>query len=353
MRRSILRLFPLLVLCLFACEAGAQEPVRVFLLAGQSNMYGFGRSDIGRNGAYGAVGSLRYEVVNDPANYGHLVDGAGQWVVRDDVWVWAGQGGTYNPLPQQDTITTGNLTAGVFGYPNGRFGPELGIGHVLGDMYDEPVVLIKTAWNSASLFGDFRPPSSGNPADPTDTAYPGGAYYQRMLSYYSDAIQSTQNQFPGRELVLTGMFWNQGLSDQLTPGQTDHYEQNLANLITDIRDALGAPGLPVVIAETGNGGLTNTDPAALSLIAAQQAVADPTLHPEFAGSVAFAQTRAFWREQNISPSNEFIHWYHNGESYYLIGDAMGDAMAGLLVPEPASAVVWVVLGGLIARRRRG
>lgn len=36
----------------------------------------------------GAIGGLRYQVENDPANYKHLVDRKGEWKVRDDVKVW-------------------------------------------------------------------------------------------------------------------------------------------------------------------------------------------------------------------------------------------------------------------------
>ena len=43
-------------------------------------------------------------------------------------------------------------------------GPELGIGWVLGEALDEPVLLIKTAWGGRALKHTFRPPS----AMPTD-----------------------------------------------------------------------------------------------------------------------------------------------------------------------------------------
>ena len=64
-------------------EAG---PVKVFILAGQSNMEGKGSVETGHNNVAGGIGSLRYQVDNDPANYGHLVSGHnGVWIVRDDV----------------------------------------------------------------------------------------------------------------------------------------------------------------------------------------------------------------------------------------------------------------------------
>ena len=35
----------------------------------------------------------------------------------------------------------------------------------MGDHFDEPVLLIKTAWGGRSLYKQFRPPSAGYPAE--------------------------------------------------------------------------------------------------------------------------------------------------------------------------------------------
>ena len=53
-------------------------------------------------------------------------------------------------------ITPGKLAPG-FGARGSTIGPELGFGHVVGDAFDEPVLLIKTAWGGKSLQKDFRP----------------------------------------------------------------------------------------------------------------------------------------------------------------------------------------------------
>jgi hypothetical protein len=68
----------------------------------------------------------------------------------------------------------------------------------------------------------------------------------------------------------------------------------------------------------------------LDIINAQLAVAEPAQHPEFAGTVFTADTRAFWREPAVSPIDQGYHWNHNGESHFLIGDAMGQGMEDLL-----------------------
>ncbi len=55
-----------------------------------------------------------------------------------------------------------------------------------------------------------------------------------------------------------------------------------------------------------------------------------TLHPEFEGNVSSSDTRNFWRESSVSPRNQGFHWNQNGETYYLIGEAMGQGMEELL-----------------------
>src|SRR5258707_12336886 len=97
--------------------------------------------------------------------------------------------------------------------------------------------------------------------------------------------------------------------------------------INAIRRDLNVTKLPFVIGETGMGGAAETHPRALSLMKAQAAVAE---HPEFKDNVAFVGTRAFWRPQEESPSHQDYHWDTNAETYYLIREAMGEAMKKLM-----------------------
>ena len=108
-------------------------PLKVFILAGQSNMEGHGYVDTGNAGQSGGPGSLRHEVNTDPEGYGHLVTDRGAWAIRDDVWIWS----------TTDGGEKGNLTVG-FGVQD-RIGPELGFGNVIGDLYEDQVLLIKIA----------------------------------------------------------------------------------------------------------------------------------------------------------------------------------------------------------------
>ena len=86
----------------------------------------------------------------------------------------------------------------------------------------------------------------------------------------------------------------------------------MIQFIKDVRRDLKEPVLPFVIAETGMSGPEEKHPRALSLMAAQKAVADL---PEFKGNVAFVSTRNFYRPANESPSSQAYHWNNNAETY--------------------------------------
>ena len=107
--------------------------IKVFILAGQSNMVGRGESERGNGDVDGAIGSLRYQVVNDNANYGQLVVNSGNpatypWVVRSDVKLWWNRA----DIGAGAAVSKGGLTP-VFGSGPTTFGPEYGFGWAVGE----------------------------------------------------------------------------------------------------------------------------------------------------------------------------------------------------------------------------
>ena len=285
-----------------------KSPLKVFILAGQSNMEGQGviKMNPQRNGG---KGSLEYMCKDSKMAWRtrHMVDADGNWVVRKDVWIWY--------LDRK-----GGLTAG-FGANDTLIGPEFGFGHGVGEALDEQVLLIKTAWGGKSLAVDFRPPSSGGQVGP---------YYQRMLEHVKEVLGNLKTLFPqydSKGYEIAGFGWHQGWNDRVDQAYNDAYEENMANFIRDIRKALGVKNLPFVIAETGMTGHGETHPRALSLMRAQAAVAE---HEEFKGNVAFVGTKDLYRLKEESPSGQAFHWNNNAETYFLIGDGMAKAMLALL-----------------------
>ena len=288
-------------------------PVKVFILAGQSNMEGQGfiQADPKRNGGKGSLEFL----AKDPATaerFKHLLGKDGKWAVRDDVWI--------HYLGRKGKLTVG------YGAKEDRIGPELGFGTVIGDSFEEPVLLIKLAWGGKSLAKDFRPPSSGGKFGP---------YYTEIVDRTKAVLKNLKAEFPmlgDRGYELAGFGWHQGWNDRVNQAFNDEYEKNLANFIRDVRKDLGVKDLPFVIAETGMSGPGEKHPRALSLMKAQAAVAE---YPEFKGTVAFVGTKAFWRDKDVSPTGQAYHWNTNAETYYRIGEAMGHAMKKLCEKKPA------------------
>jgi len=296
-----------------AAQAGprAKGPWKVFILAGQSNMEGQAVVDLDHEKYYnGGRGTLAH-LLRDPAKarlFAHLRTPGGQWALRDDVWVSYRTG--------TGTLKAGKLGIGYTPYPDKHhFGPELQFGHVIGDHYRQQVLLIKTAWGGKSLYRDFRPPSSGGRVGP---------YYTRMLQEVREVLGDLKKRFPaydGRGYEIAGFVWFQGWNDMFDKAAAAQYEQNLAHLIRDVRKDLGVPALPVVIGETGNAGR-------MEVRRAQAAVAR---RAEFRGTVAFVKTGIFLRPAKESPNvGHGHHWFGNAESYFLIGNGMGEAMKKLL-----------------------
>ncbi|MED5495154.1 MAG: sialate O-acetylesterase, partial [Verrucomicrobiota bacterium] len=67
----------------------AQAKLKVFILAGQSNMQGAGAIKINPKSKNGGQGTLEYLVKDErlAKRLAHVVDASGDWVVRDDVWI--------------------------------------------------------------------------------------------------------------------------------------------------------------------------------------------------------------------------------------------------------------------------
>ena len=306
-----------------AVHQPGKSPVKVFILAGQSNMEGQGVVDLEGKDYNEGRGTL-VQLMRDPAKvplFQHLKNADGQWVVRDDVWV--------RYQRERAPLLHGPLSFGfsVYGDPH-HFGPELQFGHVVGDHFTNQVLLIKTAWGGKSLYQDFRPPSSGGEVGP---------YYTKMLAEIRAALANLKTDFPGYDgggYELAGFVWYHGWNDGVSPKVgVPEYEANLVNLIRDVRQELAAPKLPFVIGEL-------TGPwvqAPREWTTLRQAQAAATARPEFAGNVLFVETHDFVRQPADSPNpGHGHHEFGNAETYFLVGDALGKGIVRLLSGKTAA-----------------
>jgi len=324
--------------------AAEEGPVKVFILAGQSNMQG-----------HAALRTLEYLIYNaeTAAEYEQWKDREGRWVERRDVWVWTTDGNR-----------SGNLKPG-FGANEMKMGPELGFGWVMGEHLSEQVLLIKTCWGGRSVKRDFLPPSAEMPpaeqladellerarkrdADVTmdDVKARYGKAYRDMIASARDVLAQLKQHFPKydekRGYELAGFVWFQGWNDMVDGQQRGEkyagYTVRLAQLIEDVRKDLNAPNLPAIIGELGAGKRGDFQ-------AAQEAVAK---RPSLRGNVTFVRTRDFWEpevekmvEQNVWKGPNWVTFYNVGSErgyhylgsariYYRMGKAFGEGMIALL-----------------------
>lgn len=286
--------------------APASGPIKVFILAGQSNMQGQGVVSMDDPKNYnGGKGNLVWSMEHSKSaeKLKRLKNSKGEWIVRDDVEI---------SYKVNGKVRKGGLTVGYTGYGgSSHIGPELGFGLVMGDYFKEPVLLIKTAWGGKSLFADFRPPSSGDQVGPC---------YTQMIEEVREAL----GELKGRKYEIAGFVWQQGWNDMCEPKAIPEYAENLVNLAKDLRKEFNLPNMPFVVGELGNGG-PDAKGGMLEFRKAQEAGARRI------PSAIFVKTTGFARPPELSPNpSHGHHWFGNAESYFLIGDALGEGMKTLL-----------------------
>jgi hypothetical protein len=324
----------------------APKGIKVFILAGQSNMVGYGKSEDGGNPQWikggkepkeikAGLGSLRYLAMHDKDypqfDYATLLEDprkpdTSPWKTRKDVKIWWRNG---HSAKLGGPISKGDLGPKFQGANNNWFGPEFAFGHIIGDFYKtDDVLIIKAAWGGHSLASNFRSPTAVKKRGGEV-----GASYQAIFAQAHEVLDNLGTEFPewkGKGYQIVGFAWHQGFNDRVTPDQSQEYKDNLPDFIADVRAEFGKPSLPFVIASTGmdTAGKVEKPPYAgyTEVEKAQLWVAGV----EKPKSVLSTDTRPFWRSETQSPSSMGYHWNHSGECYFLVGKALADDMVKLL-----------------------
>ena len=203
----------------------ANKKIKVFLFAGQSNMEG--RAD-GDKLSKADLDALKKAGEKIDFYYNH------------------------KPVTPLQVTTPTNYVQKKFGLTH-CFGPEIFFGINLTKKYpDDKFVFIKRSQGGTSLYGCW------NPYWDIEKAKLMGEENKPKL--FSDFIQYTKDvlsQFDTSEYEICGMLWVQGESDSGTkkhgklPSET--YEENLKNLIFEVRKQLNKPELPFVMFQVGGG----------------------------------------------------------------------------------------------------
>ncbi len=346
-----------LILAVPAGAAQKKGPLKVFILAGQSNMDG--QADVHTIDFLGED--------PDPARAALLKifkpDGK-TLMTRDDVWV------------------TSDDVSGILGPGYGGrkdysklghcIGPEYSFGYFMGEASANQILLIKYAPGGQSLYQNFRPPSAGLPdpmpmkGGPNKTKIPMtaedfGGQYRGLVGCVHDVLKNLKQRFPaydekaGYEIV--GFVWFQGFNDMISGGKpVSEYGQNLICLIKDLRKEFKVPNMKAVVGVMGVNGVKNEVGKQGDI---RNQMRSMNTVPEFKGNVKAVESAplldprvvalktAGWlnkdRDLKANPltpeeqamlgratSNLGFHYYGEGRFFILLGQAFAEAMQALL-----------------------
>jgi len=343
-----------------AIAAGGAKPLKVFILAGQSNMDG-------------QANIATIDFLSEDKEHASLLkvfkpDGKTP-VTRDDVWV-------------ANADVYDKLQPGFGGRKNydklgNNIGPEYAFGYYMGEAFQEQVLLIKYAPGGQSIHINFRPPSAGKIGKPelddkvfdqatADRYFEGrqekvvGAQYRVLVKYIHDTLDHLKERFPAYDekagYEIAGLVWFQGYNDMFDEKGRAEYGQNLTHLIKDLRAEFKAPNMKVVVGVMGVNGVNNE-------VGKQKEVRDGQRFvntvPEFKGNVKAIESApllhpdivaiktAGWLNKDrdmkktpITPeeqamlkratSNLGFHYYGEGRFFILLGKSFAETMLELL-----------------------
>jgi hypothetical protein len=377
--------------------ADMSKPVKVFIMMGQSNMLGMGKIAMGqkaagksaetgndagklskkkaskkaaetdaekaaaektaakkaaKKAAVDVSGYLEHAVKTEKL-YPFMVDDAGNWTERKDV-------------RNVRVMYNKEVEFGLGVYVNEwltvpakakTIGTELSIGHHLGNLFDEPVMLLKSC--IGNLGWDLLPPGSeqyefeqrdkktgkvttyvhagykDSPVKwekgttPERVPWYAGVQYDRDVANAKKVLEDLNTYYPGaKNYEIAGFFWWQGDKDTYSPEHARRYEENLVRLIEALRKEFNAPNAKFVCATLGQTQKGATGPEG-DILNGQLAVdGNSGKYPQFKGNVATVYSHPL---SLGGASNS--HYNGNAKTYMNIGLAMGEAMVELLKGE--------------------
>ena len=257
------------------------------------------------------------------------------------------------------SIADGNRASGPLsvGYGGNRdkIGPEFGFGLSMAQKTDAPILIIKTSWGGKSINYDFRPPSAGvyeldekqKKSDKVDQISKNAGLNYRMMNEAVHAVLKDLGKHhpeydakAGHEMA--GFVWFQGFNDQFSEAFRNNYKGNMIHFIKDVRKEYKTPEMPFVIGVMGTS-ITKEKVAENAVSVAQREAAKA---PEFKGTVTSVDSYLYYaldayelykkgwfehlHEFSLIGSDRPYHYMGSGKFFVRFGDALADAMSGLL-----------------------
>jgi len=317
--------------------ADLSKPVQVYILLGQSNMLGFGRV------AGDKDGTLEHAIKTKKL-YPYLVDDAGKWTERRDV---------------RNVRIMGSGLRGFREFNNewmtikgGKIGPEIGIGHHVGQATDAPVLILKSCIGNRALGWDLLPPGGegfeftdakgvtwvhpgykGTPerwvkgTEPKKINWYAGMQYDGDIARAKKVLAQLDKYYPGaKKYEIAGFFWWQGDRDSRSAALSSRYEKNLVHLIKQLRKDFNAAKAKFVCASLGQTRKGATDGGGKILDAMLAVDGKSGKYQEFQGNVASVYSHPLSKGGSSGG-----HYGGNAETYMNVGEAMGRAMTNLMV----------------------
>ncbi|KAL3916114.1 MAG: hypothetical protein SGILL_005330, partial [Bacillariaceae sp.] len=292
----------------------AVSPVaRLFVIAGQSNTLGFASLEhLLRLDNPGGILNYRYTL---PTASGPL------YITQDNVFVsFDREYGDRRP-----TTLEGVLQADAFGASASQFGPEVGFGFRMGELFgedgdfpsDDPIIILKAGGVSALAL---------------DWNAPNGDFYTTMVDDINDTLSriSTITNGAASEGELCGVVWFHGYADVFEPDFLAAYENNLQDWIDSIRADTNNPDLPIVIGQMGGDGLI-AGPEENQMRSIQTRVVSQN---DNAGLGLTARYNSGFDEDDPNEVfDEFFHYYGRADVIENVGIEFANIMVSLLPPE--------------------
>ena len=202
------------VCCIFNLFVYAKPPIRVYIMAGQSNMSG-----------------TNNPLVNElPAS---LASNVPNVLIKVN---------SYSVNCNWESLRPG------LGATTANFGSELTFGrdelNVLQGLdttiFGDKIAIIKYSYGGTTLDIDWRSPSSGGTV---------GWLYTGIINDINASLISLDSMYDAQ---IMGMCWMQGEYDALVDSEAVNYQTNLGNFIQDIRTDLNLPQMPFCIGMIDN-----------------------------------------------------------------------------------------------------
>jgi Ca2+-binding EF-hand superfamily protein len=205
----------LLTGALAATSLAAEKPVRAFILAGQSNMVGWGDST---------------ELPDD------LRKGNDRVLMFED--------GRWQPLRPHEPANKGQRRVGLREF---HFGPEIAFGHEMAEAWpDETIGIIKFSIGGTSVLA-WKPDWKKEDADRVGQGRH-GSLYKKLMEKVEEARKN-------RDLEIVGFLWLQGGGDMKKVDVAKEYLDNLKSLVDAVRRDTGARDLPFVYGTSRQAGI--------------------------------------------------------------------------------------------------